>query len=97
MTRAYSLTFVHMGDLRRQRVCVTLGSHDGLQAMAKNKAQLVTALSSLELRLKDSHFLAGSTVSLVDLVVLADVRAAFEKARPLLCCCGSSDSEPDES
>jgi glutathione S-transferase len=51
--------------------------------MAKHKAQLITALSSLELRLKDSDYLAGPAFSLADVVLLADLRAAFEKVRSM--------------
>jgi glutathione S-transferase len=50
-----------------------------MQAMATNKAALITAVKRFELRLADNAYLAGSALSLADIVIMADLRAAFEK------------------
>jgi glutathione S-transferase len=52
-----------------------------LQAMAANKRALLEAVAPLENLLSDKSFLAGTNLSLADLVTMADLRAAFEKVR----------------
>jgi glutathione S-transferase len=52
-----------------------------MQAMATNKRALIDALAPWEQALQEHPFLAGSRLSLADLVAMADLRTAFEKVR----------------
>lgn len=49
--------------------------------MESNKADLISALGAWEAKLSEHEFLAGSALSLADMVAVADVRPAFEKVR----------------
>lgn len=50
-----------------------------IQAMATNKSALNDALAVWEQTLQDKTYLAGSRISVADLVGMAELRTAFEK------------------
>ena len=69
--------------LQQGGACKVLGSSRmtvwSVQALAKNKQALLDALQPWEERLSSQPHLAGTAVSVADLIAMADVRAAFEK------------------
>lgn len=59
------------------------------QAMTKNKEMLKAALEPLKTKLTSSSFLTSDTLTLADVLYMADLRPAFEKVSSLSCVPGA--------